>query len=218
VNSVSGLTPIIADANVERLNREYQGRDVYVLGDFVPTCDAAGGYETNVALDRTTPLHVQRIVRLYGASASWGIGPMASRETDSGTKYVAVNPILVIFDGRKDGDVLSEPPFAGHGCFDAYAEFADAWDYERTFAKTSALLAHPEWPAVVRDAIKSGNVLLGMTYEMVAASVGYPSIYGTAAQMRRLGTWEYVLPAPFSYTVKFEDGKVVSYKPPGRLP
>jgi hypothetical protein len=53
---------------------------------------------------------------------------------------------------------------------------------------------------------------------MVAASVGYPSIYGTAAQMRRLGTWEYVLPAPFSYTVKFEDGKVVSYKPPGRLP
>ena len=70
----------------------------------------------------------------------------------------------------------------------------------------------------MRKAINDGTVLTGMTYDMVVASVGYPSAYGTAAQMRKLTTWEYVLPAPSSFTVKFKDGKVVFYDPPRMLP
>jgi uncharacterized repeat protein (TIGR03803 family) len=217
VNSIPGLTPIVDDENVERLNREFGGRDVYVLGDFLPACAFADGSETNVAIDRTMPLHVKRIVRLYGASANWGIGPMVSRFLDTSDMYVAVDPILVIFDANKDGDVLAEPPFAGHDCVGGYAEFADAWDFERTLARASPLLSHLEWPADVRKAINDGTVLTGMTRDQVIASVGYPSEYGTAAQMRKLDTWEYIEPAPSSFTVKFAHDKVVYYDPP-RMP
>jgi uncharacterized repeat protein (TIGR03803 family) len=218
VNSVPGLTPIVDDANVDTLNREYQGHDVYVLGDFAPTCGFAGGNETYVRIDRSAPLHVRQIVRLYGVSASWGIGPMTDRMYDAGDIFVAVDPILVIFDGTMDGEILAEPPFSGRGCVSGYAEFADGWEFDRTLAYASPLLSHPEWPADVRKAINDGTVLIGMTYDMVVASVGYPSAYGTAAQMRKLTTWEYVLPAPSSFTVKFKDGKVVFYDPPRMLP
>jgi hypothetical protein len=143
---------------------------------------------------------------------------MTDRMYDAGDLFVAVDPILVIFDGRMDGDILAEPPFGGHECVSGYAEFADGWDFDRTLAHASPLLSHPEWPADVRKAINDGTVLTGMTYDMVVASVGYPSAYGTAAQMRKLTTWEYVLPAPSSFTVKFKDGKVVFYDPPRMLP
>ena len=137
VNSVPGLTPIADDVSVARLNREYQGHDAYVLGDFAPTCGFTGGNETYVRIDRSAPLHVRQIVRLHGVSDSWGIGPMTDRMYDAGDLFVAVDPILVIFDGRMDGDILAEPPFGGHECVSGYAEFADGWDFDRTLAHAS---------------------------------------------------------------------------------
>jgi uncharacterized repeat protein (TIGR03803 family) len=218
VNSAQGLLPIVEDANVEQLDRAYADKDVYGLGGFMPTCDFANGIETNVRVDRTMPLHVDRIVRLYGTSESPEFLPVKATITDTASTLVAVDPILVIFGGKTDGEVLDKTSFAGDDCADVYAEFADTWDFERSLAPQSPLLAHPEWPENIRTAINQGTVIVGMTYDMVVASVGFPSVYGTAAQMRTLDTWEYDRPTPASFTVKFKDGKVISYDPPGMLP
>jgi len=131
---------------------------------------------------------------------------------------VSVDPLLVIFAGQRERQFLAEPPFAGHYCSAGYTEFSDTWDFERTFALKSTLLSHPEWSAKDRAAINAGTVLVGMTKDMVVASVGYPSVYGTSAQMLKLDTWEYVEPVPASFTVKFKNGRVIEYDPPHMLP
>lgn len=218
VNVVPGFVPSVDDPNVRRLNAQYAGRDVYGLGDFSPVCAFTNGNDTNLAVDRTMPLRIERIVRLYGISAGLSIGPFINRMYGTTATFESVDPLLVIFDGPKDGGVLSQAPFAGHDCAGSYVEFSDDWDFERVMTLKSPLLEHPEWPAAMRDAIEKGTVLLGMTKEMVTASVGYPSVYGTAEQMRKLDIWEFTAPTPSSFTVKFANGKVTKYDPPGMLP
>ncbi len=53
----------------------------------------------------------------------------------------------------------------------------------------------------------------------IAYIAGYPTVYGTAAEMNRLTGWNDILPAPFGFSVTFDrDGRVATYRLPGDLP
>ncbi len=218
VTAIPGLTPIVDDERVRALDARYTGRDVYPIGDFAPSCIFASGGETIPATDQATALHVRRIVRLYGVNASWGIGPMIDRTLDAGDVYVYSDPLLVIYGGRIEDGVLAEPPFNGHECSAAYDEIADTWDFERDLSPTDLLAGHPGWSAAIRDEIRQHTVSIGMTRQQVVASVGYPSVYGSVDAMMKLDEWDYILPTPSSYSIKFKDDRVVEYHPPQMLP
>lgn len=215
---LDGLLPIVSDAEVDVLASKYAGRDVYPIADFTPVCLSTNGMSMGMASEPAAPLHIKSIVRLYGTSAMWGIGPWILHTLDSGADYVTSSPILVAFDGRREDGLLVGPPYAGHACKVAYAEFSGVWDFERSLSLRSIIGSHPAWSQTTLGAIEKHQVVVGMTRDMVIASVGYPSVYGTAAQMMKLDTWNYEMPAPFAYTVHFKGDTVVKYDPPGQLP
>lgn len=218
VFGLDGLTPIVDDSDVDGLAAKYAGRDVYPIGGFVPVCLFSNGMSGGLGADLNATYHIRSIVRLYGASAMWGIGPWALHDIDSYADYVTSSPILVAFDGKRENGILSDPPYAGHACAVAYAEFSGSWDFERSLSLRSIVASHPEWTGATLDAIERQKIVAGMTRAMVIASLGYPSVYGTASQMMKLDTWDYVMPAPFAYTVHFKGDTVVKYDPPGQLP
>lgn len=224
VFGLDGLEPIVEDPDVDALSKKYGGRDVFSIGDFAPMCVLANGMlggengGHGVVPSSPPPLHIRSIVRLYGVSAVWGIGPDILRTLDSAADYVTSSPILVVFDGPRADGLLTGPPFAGRSCAAAYAEFSGSWDFERALSSRSIVSEHPEWDAKTLDAVAKHDVGVGMTRAMVIASVGYPSDYGTAAQLMKSDIWHYELPAPSAYTIRFKGDTVVKYDPPGQLP
>ncbi|HYK54439.1 MAG TPA: hypothetical protein VEV38_13025 [Candidatus Eremiobacteraceae bacterium] len=220
VFGLSGLTPIVDDADVDSLVKRYAGRDVYPIADFWPICVFANGSEgEGIRPDPTSPLRIRSIVRLYGVGASWGLGPNILRMLDSGADYVTAGPVLVTFDiGRMDRSLVNHAFASYGGCAAFYSEFSGTWDLERALSFTSTIASHPEWSPPIVSEVKQHQVTVGMTRAMVIASVGYPSVYGTAAQMMKLDTWYYEMPPPASYTVYFKNDIVVKYDPPRMLP
>jgi hypothetical protein len=200
--------------------KKYEGRDVFAIGDFWPLCVFSNGSEgEGIHPNAAAPLHVRSIVRLYGVSATWGIGPNILRTLDSAADYVTAGPIVVVFDTDRVDKALINQGFAGYGgCAAFYGEFSGSWDFERMLSLTNEAASHPEWSPVAAAEVKDHKVIVGMTRAMIIASVGYPSDYGTAAQMMKLDTWHYEMPTPFQYTVYFKGDKVVKYDPPGQLP
>ena len=214
VDSIPGLIPLADDDVAKALDAKYAGRDVYPIGDFAPTCTFADGSARILTTEETTPLRVRHIVRLSGVSVHWDLGPMILRNLDAGQNYLFVDPLLVIYDGAPVDGALTSPPFEGLGCASGSDEIADDWDFGRSLAPTAFLSNNPDLSDAQRTAIQRHTVILGMSKAMVAASVGYPSVFGTAEKIMTLDTWEYALPPPSSFTVRFKDGKVADYDPP----
>jgi hypothetical protein len=90
--------------------------------------------------------------------------------------------------------------------------FADPWEAARAISLQSPF-DHPEWPAQFRSAVTGGSILPGMTHEMVANVLGYPSEYGTIDKLDRLKEWDYDDPAPWAPTVTFDHDRVIRYTP-----
>ena len=90
--------------------------------------------------------------------------------------------------------------------------FADPWEVKRTLF-TRSPFDHPEWPNEVQAAVRDGNVLSGMTHEMVANVFGYPSVYAPIGDLDRMTRWYYDEPAPFGPTITFRGDRVVEYDP-----
>jgi hypothetical protein len=126
-------------------------------------------------------------------------------------------PIEVRYTVGWGGPWINQKPTVFALCGSLVATYADPWEMRRMLFERSPL-NHPEWPAKVRAAVKDGTVIPGMTHEMVANAIGYPSVYATIAAMNRLRIWDYEAAAPFEQTVRFKGDRVISYDPPGQLP
>ncbi len=97
-----------------------------------------------------------------------------------------------------------------------YALAADPFHVERLLSLRPPI--DKTWPPRFRDAIAKGAVMVGMSRAMVAASIGYPTIFADIAGLQKMDVWRYDAPAPFSSSVYFQNGVVVRYDPPGNLP
>lgn len=83
--------------------------------------------------------------------------------------------------------------------------------YKQVFVvdnRNQILAAHPEWPAEILDAIKKGEILVGMDEDQVQATLGPPA--RTRKSTNSDGTlvnWDYTLSTK-QLRVSFLDGKV----------
>jgi len=63
--------------------------------------------------------------------------------------------------------------------------------------------------AKMKKAIINGEIVNGMTPEMVAWSMGWPSDYGTKEQLAKMRHWNYYAPPPYAVDIYFKNGRLV---------
>lgn len=226
----------LQDADLMETRKRYLGRAVYVLGGLGLHCahvDRAG-VTIDIGVRSLSVLHVSGVQRGSGAGAIFSLGS-AARYRETPALYLALEPLTFTFDASVakndiDGILTSaEGPVSAneiharsmdvaehpHACGAFTASFSGGWDAERTLSTRNA---GGGWPQPLVAAIRKGAVQNGWSRDMVAAALGYPSVYGTPAQMNLLNVWPYAEPAPFYHAVTFAGGRVVKYEPPGELP
>lgn len=119
------------------------------------------------------------------------------------------HPLRVFFDqprrmhflGRGWSGGLVEPRFQPP----LFLDFADPWQMERALR----LSPPPDRLPKLRP---------GLTPAQVIAVLGWPTEYGSLAQLKQRSTWHYGQMHPFDGTVYLSHGKLVRYNPGGRLP
>lgn len=209
---ILGLYPLVADETVDRLKAKYLGKRVWGYGGLDVFSDDRMGTSYD-------GLPILGIYRAYGYGRTLNVGgPFETSNVNVLTYFVALDPLVIRFGGSALSSVqpLMGTPIPQH--LPTYAIVSDTWDFERLYSLASIADAHPSWSAAILSKIRNGKIEKGMTKDMIAWMFGYPSIYGTLEQVRQLDVWEYEQPAPFSYTVRFRNGVVVKYDPPGNLP
>ena len=238
VSALPGLSPLVEDAALRSLRRKYASHRVWGYGGLSGTCLAGeAGEGSGVTLDNKSLCRLVHLVRISGTPTQLSIGTKPgviggatqSEFTTPAPLIALLAPpahtqvagfIFVWIHGRRhvrerpDG----EPIFQLSECRLLYAQFADAWDFERTYSLISPQQAGRRWPKALRSAVLAGRISSGMTPEMAAWTLGYPNAYGTAAQIQALPEWEYDNLPPFHYYVDFQKGKVTGYGPDGTLP
>jgi hypothetical protein len=229
VTSLPQLHPLVEDDDLRRLQARYEGKRVWPYGDFQASCitDSATA-SGSMGMGRSASFVLRRVVRLYGLGMTLCIGPSGGL---GNSEFLARNPLVVVLDEPRDigftgmawsGSGMPDLTEPGAGipkrCIGFYRHFADAWDVERAYSLVPATRAHPERPAAIHQAVKAGHLQKGMTPDMVAWARGWPSEYGTMAEMRRWKNWRYDDLPPFSFWVRFRNGRVVNWGDDGRLP
>jgi hypothetical protein len=232
---ISGLTPLVDDGNVRRLNAIYDGRKVWGRGGLGADCvlrDAGGTWSGGGPNSR--PFTVVHVFRTYRSSYELAIGSQVGAISGGRqSSFEDESPLVVVLDVPGDttfsavggtgsigvrsrsanaapAPVTSAAPVRLMGpnpeCAAYYTYFADAWDMNRAYSLTP-----PPYPQT--------GVKTGMTHEQVSWQIGYPAEYGTPAELDRLNAWRYDNLPPFSYWVYFgPDGRVTKFGPDGQLP
>jgi hypothetical protein len=205
---VAGMIPIVEDSTLAAARSRYVGKRVYPTANFDPSCvDGLAQASRWSGGGSGGSLRVGALYRLYGVVTTVNLG-----EGDPGALMV-VDPLVVAF-----AKPLPRVPTAPErtACTGFYTVAADPWHLERMLSLRP--LVDPSWPARFRTAIAHAMVVPGMTYDMVVASIGYPTNYGTIARLKHLNHWAYERPVPFGADVYFKNGTVTKYDPPGELP
>jgi len=232
--SFQDLLPLADDTSLQRVRELYEGKLVWGRGGLRADCTISNNEGGGIEASGRLPFRIRRIVRVYG-QASFNLGYDGPSNFDSDSSFVAMNPLIVLFDKPALANVrLSEqwsiglpPKSAGLSraaplepkrCNRFYAIKADVWDFERTYSTIAPEVEHPDWPANIIQAIYSHDVLPGMTHDMVAWSRGYPSFWGSIGYLDRLDAWKYPSAPPFHYWAYFTRGKLVKFGPDGSLP
>jgi hypothetical protein len=232
VAHISGIVPLVDDRNVDNLNRRYDGKNVWGRGGFGASCvlNAPGG-TWGASGPSAHPIVVRRVFRIY-RNVDMAIGPqIGAMGGGRKSEYYDESP-LVVWLSVPDDTVFSSvsgtgsirvqtvsahapasaaplrvnPMGPNDACVAYYTYFADAWDMDRAYS-----LVPP--PAGLRE------MRNGLTHEQVAWVLGYPSMYGSPAQLDALRAWRYDNLPPFDYWVYFDaNDRVVKFGPDGQLP
>ncbi len=125
----------------------------------------------------------------------------------SAADFVTNNPLRVTFDQPRRVKITArgwagpkqprfQPPL--------FQDFADPWQMERALRLAPPKRLTPLTP--------------GMTPRQVIEVLGWPTEYGTLAQLAARPVWRYNNLKPFHATAYFAHGKFVRYDPGGHLP
>jgi len=121
--------------------------------------------------------------------------------------FVTHAPLRVVFDRPRHLEVVG---FAVSGRMlpkaksEFFQDFADPWQIDRALRLTPPGRFQP--------------LKLGMTPKQVIAALGWPTEYGSLAQLTQRASWRYDNLKPFYASVYFSHGKLVRYDPGGHLP
>jgi len=223
--ALPGLCPLVEDAEVRSLRRRYEGKQVWGYGGIGGQCALVDSRQSiEVGADNQAPCRLVHLVRICRTATQLSIGTKPGVVGGAAQSTFTTNyPLIAILASVPDmhlsvlvGD--GKPIYQQSKCRTLYAEFAGAWDFERTYSLVSPSQAGRHWPCALRKAVLAGEMRVGMTPDMVAWTLGYPSAYGTAAQIKAQPLWEYDTLPPFHYSVTFDKGKVSSFGPDGELP
>ncbi len=223
-----GLVPLVNDAEAARLERAYAGRLVWTVGGSNLGCVSAGATVASGSVESDSAFAVDHVFRAAGLPTHFnGIGGFGG--SDRSSAFITDDPIIVVlypvgptkFGGASYSNVGGAQPNLfdlRRDCVAFSARFADGWDFERSFRRASLENEHPDWDAATLAHIRTNEVRVGMTHEMIAWMLGYPPVFGTSTAVDRLEKWDYDNPAPFASTVYFRGDRVAAYDPPGFLP
>jgi hypothetical protein len=215
--AVPGLYPLVEDETTRALGAKYAGHDVWRYGDGPFYAGYTQNFSIGIATD--TPVRMVGIYRAHGYPQLMAVGSPGTWVYPRPSTFLAIDPLILAVH-VKPADVMPalaerQVPPSGPN---AYWFASDEWDLERSFSLSSMESRHPGWTSETRNAIRKRQIKIGMTRDMVAWSLGYPSTIGTITDMNKLNAWYYDEPTPAQSTVKFHDGRVTEYDPPGRLP
>ncbi len=212
------------DPGLQQTLGTFLNRVVYSRGGLYLHCEAASGVVIDIGPDQ--PLRIISAARSNEESAIWTLG--GSRNTlDNSALFLALDPLLVRFasarihvEAASASGRSASPSAVMHDstkCGVFRATVSDFWEAQRIFSFRHPY-DWPEWPVKFRSALRAGKILQGMTHEMVAGVLGYPSTYAPIPKLDRLARWDYSASAPFSFSVLFRGDRVSKYNPPGKLP
>lgn len=206
----------VDDDIARRLRSDLAGKTVYPSA-LAGICVQPSGDFTNMTFLNGT-LRVRNVYRLSG------VAPTLSIDGSGGdyAAFSAVDPLVITFEtplhtrqtiASGDGSTMTSD---SRDCAGFYVLAADPWHVRRM------LSSHPNvdhsWPAAFRKAVELHTVLLGMTRAMVAASIGYPPVYGNPEDFEKIDDWKYYAPPPSGQEVLFSAARVVKYDAPGIMP
>jgi|GEM_PF-7029203 len=196
------LMPLVDDAEVEALRRQYLNRLVWMPGG---TWARGLGSDPDFTSIWEAPLDQPARVRgIYRVS---GIAGLAGGRLGEATRFLALDPLYVVLElpkaatlthgwvdyrARQDPDLAREP--SAYSAF--YVMAAGAWDLERLmtpndpFASAAHVGPRADWDAFDRD-LRRGNVRLGMTPDLVAWARGWPASLEPLDRLRRQSVWRY---------------------------
>ena len=229
--SIPYLTPLLTEPTVKELKSQYEGKRVWCYGGPGAQCVATEpGMSISLNGRVDVPLRIRHIDRIYMPRVEMAIGNATFISGERESAFVTDNPLVVIVDAPVNGLEFSSLSYVGDKdlekidavsdprahCLGFWNEVSDRWDFEREHSLSSPLKSHPAWPAKMQNAVLNGEVISGMTREMVAWAIGWPSIYGTKNEILNLDDWTYDN-IPFRGHVYFKNDKVVNQVWP-RLP
>ena len=237
------LAPLLTEPNVRALKAQYEGKNVWCYGGAGGQCISS---DSNVSISMAgradLPMRIRHIERMYLPYQEMAIGAATFMGGERRSAFVTNNPLIVILDPPAKGlelngfmSVSKPTALDGKGfpkdmedllpkevknprayCLGLMNTFADKWDFEREYSLQSPLVIGKKWPAKMRKAVLEGEVVKGMTREMVAWVMGWPNIYGTKQEMLKLNDWTYDN-IPSDGHIYFKNGVVSSESWP-RLP
>jgi hypothetical protein len=222
VSRLPHLVPIVTDAVVRALKAKYEGKRVwrYPGAGGTAILDTAGPsirLWDNIAV----PFLITHVERVYTTSH-------LSLHTDWGNEgYASVCPLVIFLDaqpGRKGRSldwkqITPHPPGNSHArCLAFYNILSDSWDLERAYSLVGPLDPSRKWSTRTQKSILDGDTSKGMTREMVAWAIGWPSSTATRSELLKLDHWLYYAPPPYSMDLYFSSGRLVRQAGPYSQP
>ncbi|HOM71556.1 MAG TPA: hypothetical protein PLP86_04850 [Armatimonadota bacterium] len=224
------LTPLLTEPVVRALKSRYEGKQVWCYGGPGAQCvSAEPGMAISLSGRVDMPLRISRIERVYMPRMELAVGNATFIGGERESAFITDNPLVVILDAPDKGLEFSALSYVGNNdpeeaaielvsnprahCLGLWNVVSDSWDFERQYSLSNPFETHSTWPEKMREAVLSGKVVNGMTYEMVAWAIGWPSIYGTKSEMLALDDWAYDN-IPFQGHVYFKDSLVINQEWP----
>ena len=183
----------------------YLGRRVWPQTGLQPLGSDTTVYELSAKTSFRVRSITRRVQPFADLAMNGGYGPGWDMTP---ADFVTHNPLRVIFDKPRHLQVTGfaltgRKPAAARDLF--FQDFADPWQMERALH----LSPQPRHLPPLRP---------GLTPAQVIAVLGWPTEYGSLAQLKQRSTWRYDNVRPYYATVYFSHGKFVRYDPGGQMP
>jgi hypothetical protein len=221
--------PTPGSDDVSSLVQHFAHRNLWVYGDHLFQCDESNNPGTVTIRDHH-PITVASIQRVPGVE--WE--PLGSHDgkycwgycSDYGAYFVAVDPLRVTLSlppgsyqntSRGPFSLGDMPPNVTGRCPTAYQYVADAWDFERLFSTTDPRIPHPGWDPGLIAPMLSFQAVPGMTAEMTAFALGFPSEFGTVDELLGENVWQYYPGSTLDRRATFEGGILTKITPSDRF-
>lgn len=221
------MKPVIKDDDVRFLQKKYEGKIVYPYGNVAVSAIPKGASDTTqttLQFNYRSPMRMLRIVRIRTSEVTLALTDTPDRYQKTYSRLVIVlEPLkgsaVVAFSISNSRTTRKNSGYAGY-----YVKRFAPWDFEKTFSLSSPAHIAKLAPPKLGKALLAGELRGGMTGEMVVRICGFPPNNGSRVgnfeflSSEKNADWWFPTTPPFSFIVKFEKGKAVSWGDNGRLP